>query len=347
VVRIGVDRTAAMHYSPDQAIQILAGREIAMKAICFDGVLQLRTDIPPPSPPEGWARIRVRKAGICGTDLQILAGYQGFRGIPGHEFVGIVDSCGDPAWNGRRVVGEINVGCGHCNSCLRGMERHCRDRRVLGIRGLPGCLAEFCTLPAANLHAVPGEISDDRAVFIEPLSAACEILEQVPLAGSERAVVLGDGRLGILSAWILSTVLDDVTLLGHHPAKLEAARWRHLKTGVRTGAAGQGSDLVVDATGSARGLAEAVALCRPRGTVVLKTTLAGTFDIDLAPAVVKEITIVGSRCGRFPAALRILGRHPDVPLERLITATYPLERAMEAFERARKKESLKVLLELL
>jgi alcohol dehydrogenase len=227
------------------------------------------------------------------------------------------------------------------------MERHCEARRVLGIAGLPGCLAEFCTLPFANLHRVPEEISDERVVFVEPLSAACEILEQVPLAGHERAVVLGDGRLGILCAWTLSTVLDDVTLVGHHPLKLEAARWRDLKTRERAGETERNADLLVEATGTVSGLADALNLCRPRGTVVLKTTVAGSFHIDLAPIAVKEITLVGSRCGRFRDGMQMLLRHPEMPLERLITGTYSLDEAVEAFRRAAQKDSLKVLLEIL
>ncbi len=318
-----------------------------MKALVFDGSLRFRTDVPEPERPKGWARMRVRNAGICGTDLQILSGYHGYRGIPGHEFSGVVEESDETSLRGRRVVGEINVGCGHCASCRTGMERHCKDRCAMGILGLQGCMAEFCMLPDANLHALPDEIPEIRAVFVEPLSAACEILEQVPLRGSERAVVLGDGRIGILCAWVLSTVLDDVTLVGRHPAKLEAARWRCLNTCEKTGPREEDADLVVEATGGVRGLADALALCRPRGTVVLKTTVADSFLIDLAPAVVKEISIVGSRCGHFSEGLRILMNHPDMPLERLITGRYPMERGIEAFERARQRESLKVLLEIL
>lgn len=318
-----------------------------MKALFFDGALRLRTDLAEPDRPKGWARIRVLNSGICGTDLQILAGYHGYRGIPGHEFVGIVKESDDTNLLGRRVVGEINVGCGHCACCKAGMARHCPDRRALGIFGLPGCMAEFCMLPDANLHAVPDEIADQRAVFVEPLSAACEILEQVPLRGAERVVVLGDGRLGVLCAWVLSTVLEDVPLVGRHPAKLEAARWRGLIPCEKPGVRERDADLVVEATGNVQGLADALALCRPRGTVVLKTTVSAPFPIDLAPVVVKEISVVGSRCGRFSDGLQILLNHPDMPLERLITGQYPLERGIEAFEQAKRKGSLKVLLEVL
>ncbi len=317
-----------------------------MKALFFDGQLRFRTDVPEPMRRDGWARIRVLKAGICGTDLQILAGYHDHRGIPGHEFVGIVEESENPLFAGRRVVGEINAGCGRCACCRAEMERHCPDRRTLGILGLPGCMAEFCTLPYGNLHPVPDGISDERAVFVEPLSAACEILEQVSLTGRERAVVLGDGRLGILCAWVLSTVLEDVTLAGHHPAKLEAACWHSVKTCDQPGLMDRDADLVVEATGTGRGLEEAIRLCRPRGTIVLKTTIAQSFTIDLAPVVVREITLVGSRCGRFEDGLHVLLNHPDMPLERLITGCCPLERGVEAFELARQRESLKVLLDV-
>ncbi|PKN36042.1 MAG: alcohol dehydrogenase [Deltaproteobacteria bacterium HGW-Deltaproteobacteria-19] len=318
-----------------------------MKALFFDGTLRFCTDVPEPLRPEGWARIRVLKAGICGTDLQILAGYHGYRGILGHEFVGVVEESDDSSMAGRRVVGEINIGCGRCNFCRSGMARHCLERRVPGIAGHPGCMAEFCTLPSSNLHPVPDAIGDERAVFIEPLAAACEILEQVPLTGSERTVVLGDGRLGILCAWVLSTVLEEVTLVGHHPAKLEAAHWRSVKTCDALGDVDRNVDLVVEATGTGRGLEEAITLCRPRGIIILKTTIAQPFKIDLAPVVVREITVVGSRCGRFSDGLQILLAHPDLPLERLITGRYPLEKGIEAFVQARRRENLKVLLEVL
>jgi alcohol dehydrogenase len=285
-------------------------------------------------------------AGICGTDLEILKGYAGYRGIPGHEFVGEVVLCGDPRWTGKRVAGEINIACGKCAYCREGLGRHCMDRKVLGIRGLPGCMAEFCTLPEENLVELPGDLPDERAVFLEPLSAACEILEQVPLRGREKAVVLGDGRLGILCAWVLSTVLPGVSLVGHHREKLDLAKWRDIVTGISGDGPRDRADLVVDATGSPGGIAEALRWCRPRGTVVLKTTSASKSVVDLAPLVVDEITVVGSRCGPFRKGLAVMTGHPDMPLERLVTATYPLEEAPEAFRTASKPGALKVLLRI-
>ncbi|MBT4511255.1 MAG: alcohol dehydrogenase catalytic domain-containing protein, partial [Chloroflexi bacterium] len=201
-----------------------------MRAVIFDGKLKYITNHPIPDIPAGWARIRVQMAGICKTDMEIIKGYMGFTGILGHEFIGIVENCEDSTWIGKRVVGEINAACGKCDLCDIGLGRHCPNRTTLGILDLNGCMADYCVLPIANLREVPPQISDDRAVFTEPLSAACEILEQLKPERWERAIVLGDGRLGILCVWVLSTVLSDVTLIGHHPEKLKLAQWCHLKT---------------------------------------------------------------------------------------------------------------------
>ena len=317
-----------------------------MKAVVFDHGLQYVEDYPQPQPGPGWARIRVRVAGICKTDLEITRGYKGFKGVLGHEFLGRVDSCDDPAWIGQRVVGEINVACGSCDWCAQGLERHCPERNALGIVNQDGCMAEYCLLPTANLFAVEPEISDDRAVLTEPLAAAGEIIEQLSPNGTERVVVLGDGRLGILCAWALATVVRDVTLLGHHPEKLEIARWRGIKTSLRGEGVAPGADIVVDATGSGRGLTQAMSLCRPRGVIVLKTTVAARGEVNLAPLVVNELTLVGSRCGRFGDALAMMRAWPDMPLERLITDRYPLHKAREAFVRAESGQALKVVLEI-
>lgn len=314
-----------------------------MPAVVFDGRLSL-TRRPVPQAPPGWARIRVRRAGICKTDLEIVKGYMGYGGILGHEFVGTVDRCEDAHWVGRRVTGEINAACGRCDWCLKGLGRHCPHRRALGILGLDGCMAAYCCLPVANLREVPTDVDDRRAVFVELLSAACEILEQVPLSGTERTVVLGDGRLGILCAWALASVLPDVTLIGRHPEKLARAAWRQLKTALGPHAVAAGADLVIEATGSTGGLAEALALCRPRGTIVLKSTVARPLDVDLAPLVVNEITLVGSRCGRFEAGLKLMADFSDLPLASLVSAEYPLEDAMAAFARAAEPDTLKILL---
>ena len=317
-----------------------------MRTVLFDGELRVVTGYPVPEVPPGWARIRVRKAGICKTDMELIKGYLGFRGILGHEFVGVVEQCDDPDWLDKRVVGEINAACGQCEWCTKGLGRHCPNRTTLGIRNLDGCMADYCILPIVNLIELPEELPDDRAVLMEPLSAACDILEQLDLQGSERALVLGDGRLGILCSWVLSTVLSDVTLVGHHPEKLELATWRHLKTVLNIDEIKTGADIVVEATGSGSGMNVAMSLCRPRGTIVLKSTVAFQGELNLAPIVVNEITVVGSRCGQFKDGLRMLESYPDMPIEGLITARYPIEQAVEAFKRTTQSDALKVILEM-
>lgn len=315
-----------------------------MRAVVFDGKLRFVLNYPAPEIPEGWARIRVHLAGICRTDLEILKGYMGFAGIPGHEFVGTVDDCADATWIGKRVVGEINVACGKCDLCDIGLGRHCPSRITLGILNLNGCMADYCTLPIANLREVPAEIGDERAVFTEPLSAACEILEQLKPERWKRAIVLGDGKLGILCAWVLLTALSDVTLVGHHPEKLKSAGWRHSKTVRDINEIEPGADIVVEATGSPDGISQALELCAPRGIVVLKSTVAEKSSFDLNSLVINEKTVVGSRCGQFKDGLRMLRSYPDMPLERLITARYPIEKASAAFERSGRADALKVLI---
>lgn len=317
-----------------------------MAAAVFDATLRYVRNFAVPEPRPGWGRIRVRMAGICKTDMEILKGYLGFRGILGHEFVGTVDRCADPALIGKRVVGEINASCGTCSWCARGLGRHCPDRTTLGIVGLNGCMAEFCLLPEGNLFVVPDEISDERAVLTEPLSAACEILEQLTIRGDERIVVLGDGRLGILCAWALATVAPEVQIIGHHPEKLSLAKWRGITTALNIDEVKPGADIVVEATGSGQGVVEAMRLCRPRGIIVLKSTVALQGNVNLAPVVINEQQIVGSRCGRFGDGLAMMERYPDMPLEKLITGRYPLERVEEAMTRARQKDALKILLEV-
>ena len=317
-----------------------------MRAVILDDELRFVKDYPAPEARPGWALIRVRKAGICKTDMELIKGYMGFTGVLGHEFLGVVELCDDTNWVGKRVAGEINAACGHCDWCKKGLGRHCPDRTVLGILNHDGCMADYCTLPVANLIEIPVTVTDDRAILIEPLSAACEILEQAPLSGSEKVVVLGDGRLGILCAWALSTVVADVTLIGHHSEKLGMAGWRHLKTALEAADIDPGVDVVVDATGSGSGINQAMSLCRPRGTIVLKSTVASQGELNLAPIVVNEITVIGSRCGRFKDGLQMIESYPEIPLERLLTARYPIEQAITAFDRATQSDALKVLLEM-
>lgn len=317
-----------------------------MRVVIFDGRLRFLKGFPEPEIPSGWALIRVLKAGICKTDIEITKGYKKFKGVLGHEFVGVIEQCHDPDWVQKRVVGEINVGCGKCELCANELERHCPRRRVLGILNLNGCMSDYCVLPLSNLHVVPASTADHRAVLVEPLSAACEILEQLELIGSEQAVVLGDGRLGILCAWVLSTVLSDVTLVGHHPEKLEKGGWRTLRTVQVIANSGHGADIVVDATGTGKGLVDAISVCRPRGKIVLKSTVVPKSKINLSSIVVNEQTIIGSRCGRFEMGLKMLESYPDMPLERLISAEYPMEQAIEAFEQVTQPDTLKIVLDM-
>lgn len=301
-------------------------------------------ELPAPAP-DGECLIRVLRAGICGTDLQILQGYASFEGIPGHEFAGVVEEASSPAdarWVGKRVVGEINVGCGRCDWCARGEKEHCVARTVVGIRERGGAFAEFLSLPAANLHEVPASIDDDEAVFVEPTAAACRILEQVPLAGSERIAVLGDGRMGLLVAQVLKTAAPDVTVLGHHHDKLDVARSLGLDahhSDMFRDDEGR-FDVVVDVTGRSTGISRALELVHPRGTVVLKSTFHGEAPLASWPVVVNEVTLVGSRCGPFTRAIELLAAGA-VKVRPLVSDVLPLEEYPSAFARAR--SALKVI----
>ncbi len=306
-----------------------------------NGRVELR-GLPLPRPRKGEALIRVHCAGICNTDLELLAGYYGFRGVPGHEFVGTVVE-GSPRWLGRRVVGEINLGCGRCTLCAAGMRRHCPRRRVLGILNHPGALAEFLVLPEENLHEIPRPVPDEEAVFCEPLAAACEILEQVRIPRAAPVAVLGDGKLGLLCAQVLAAAGAHVTLFGRHP---ERSRWL-ARRGIRlqhgTRRPPRAFPFVVEATGSAAGLEEALQLVAPRGTVILKSTTHEPVRADLAKlVVVPEVTLVGSRCGPFPKALRLL-RQRRVETAPLVQSRLKLADVAEAFRQAAAPGALKVL----
>lgn len=317
-----------------------------MRALVLDSHHTLTLQELPFEARPGECIVRVLAAGICGTDLQLLEGYAGFEGIPGHEFVGVVEAVSDPHdahWVGQRVVGEINVGCGACAWCHAGTREHCPARTVVGIRGRSGAFAERLSLPAVNLHRVPDEIDDETAVFVEPVAAACRILEQVPMLRTTQAAVLGDGRLGQLIAQVLRTATDHVTLVGRHPHKLAIAESFGVTTvdPATTRLLDGYFDVVVDATGRANTLQRAIALARPRGTVVMKTTAHGEAPFAAWPAVVNEVTLVGSRCGPFATAIGHLaaGRVQTRPL---VTGRYPLEAYAAAFAAAR--DGLKVLL---
>jgi threonine dehydrogenase-like Zn-dependent dehydrogenase len=307
------------------------------------GVVTIRT-LPVPPRPEGFALLRLLAGGICNTDLELQRGYYAFAGTPGHEFVAQVVEADTPALLGRRVAGEINLACTHCEWCRRGLGRHCPNRTVLGIVRHPGAFAEFFTLPERNLHVLPDEVPTDRAVFLEPLAAACEILDQVAIPAGDPVAVLGDGKLGLLVAMVLNAHGYRVHQFGRHAAKLAIATRLGVTTEISPAAPVAAYDWVVDATGSPEGLRSAIAMTRPRGTVILKSTVHGTVAIDTAPVIVNEITLVGSRCGRFEAALPLLA-HPLVPVEQLISARFPLSEAPRAFAHAAEKGVLKVLLE--
>ncbi len=296
-----------------------------------------------PRPPAGEALVRVAKAGICATDLELVKGYAGFEGILGHEFVGVVEAAGDAAWVGRRVVGSINAGCGRCRECAGFGPEHCPRRTVLGIVGRDGAFADYLTLPAANLLEVPADVADEVATFTEPLAAALRIREQVAVAPTAAAAVLGPGRLGLLAAQVLALAGTPVHVLGRRPESLELPARLGLHTGLAAEAEDDAFDLVVEATGNDAGLAEALRLVRPRGTLVAKSTFAGPANVDLTKLVVGEVRVVGSRCGPFAPALRLLAAGA-VAVEPLIEADYPLARGIEAFEHAARPGVRKVLL---
>jgi threonine dehydrogenase-like Zn-dependent dehydrogenase len=315
-----------------------------MFALNVDPSLALIERDPPRRKP-GEALVRMRLAGICNTDLEIVRGYMGFRGVLGHEALGEVVECDDAAWIGRRVVCEINLACNECETCRSDLPRHCPTRTVLGILGKDGCFAEYMTAPLRNLIEVPEGVEDERAVLTEPLAAAFEILEQVGVREGARVAVLGDGKLGLLAALVLLSAGAEVHLVGKHPGKMAIAGARgahvHRADQELTGK----FDIVVEASGSPDGLARAIALTRPRGTLVLKSTFHGATPVAMAPLVIDELTLVGSRCGPFPPALSAhAARRIDV--SPLIHARYPLREGLAAFEAASRPGVLKVLLDM-
>lgn len=291
------------------------------------------------------ALVRVLLSGICNTDLEIARGYAGFKGTIGHEFVGIVEDAADTAWIGQRVVGEINAGCGECALCRTGDPRHCAKRTVLGIVGRDGAHAEFLKLPISNLLAVPDAIVDEHAVFAEPLAAACGIMERAAVTRDKKVAVIGDGKLGLLCAQALALTGADTLLVGKHAEKLRIAARRGIETATTKTVAKRKNqfDVVVEASGSASAFQLALDLLRPRGVLVLKSTFEGTTEINAARLVVDEISVVGSRCGRFPPALDLL-RTGAIDVDSLISEEHPLRSGVLAMERAGKKGVLKVFL---
>jgi threonine dehydrogenase-like Zn-dependent dehydrogenase len=322
-----------------------------MRALVLDGNLQLEGDRPKPAAPPGEALIRVRKAGICNTDLELVKGYMSFKGVPGHEFVGVVESVtglsasGDASYIGRRVAGEINAACGACATCRAGRPTHCPNRTTLGIDRRDGAFAEYLTLPIENLHPIPDSVSDDQSVFVEPLAATCEILQQVHIRPTDRVVVVGDGKLGLLCAQVLRLTGCHLVTLGRHAGKLDILARRGIRVATQADDVDRGADVVVEATGAPEGFAVARQLVRPRGAIVLKSTYHGEMTVDLTSMVVDEVTLVGSRCGPFAPAIRLL-EEGLVDVESLIQARYTLDDGLAAFARAATKGTLKVLLEI-
>ncbi len=319
-----------------------------MKALVVDAEAKTvrLTERPIPTAGPGEALVRVRQAGICGTDLEIVQGYMQFSGILGHEFVGEVERCDeDESWVGKRVVGELNCACGACDTCRRGHPRHCENRSVLGIERRDGAFAEYVTLPAANLHAVPDTVGDEHAVFTEPLAAALEILAQVSVRPSHDVLLIGDGRLAQLCGQVLGLTGCRLTVVGKHESKLSLLRSRGARTVLLDELDDERFDVVVEAAGSPGAAELAVAHCRPRGTVVLKTTIAGPAGLQVTPVILDEITIVGSRCGDFEPALRLLAQG-RINVAGLVSGLYTLEKGAEAFEYARGREVMKVLIDM-
>ena len=322
-----------------------------------NNVLQLEKSYPQPLPKAGEALIRVLQAGICNTDLEIIRGYMEFQGVLGHEFVGIVeevlDKSGIPSAHslvGQRVVGEINAAChrSDCFYCQQNMPTHCPNRTTLGIVNRDGAFADYLTLPVENLHPVPDTVSDEEAVFVEPLAANFEILEQVHVKPTERVIVLGDGKMGQLAAQVLALGGCDVMMVGKHEEKLALVERRGIKTYLLKDVVGilpdggRRVDMVVECTGSAEGLELAMRLVRPRGTIILKSTVADKSSLHLAPIVIDEIRVQGSRCGPFEPALRALSQH-TIDVRPLISARNTLDDALAAFKYAGQKDVLKVL----
>jgi threonine dehydrogenase-like Zn-dependent dehydrogenase len=309
------------------------------------GSLRLRDDLPVPSPPVGEALVRVRVAGICNTDLELVRGYYPYAGVPGHEFVGVVEEApGAPEWVARRVVGEINAACGECPTCRAGRPTHCERRTVLGIAGRDGVLATHALLPIRNLHAVPEGVPDDVAVFTEPTAAALEVQEQVRVGPGDRVVVIGAGKLGNLVAQTLAATGCRLLVASRSPRPLALLAARGIATADAAGIEPRRADLTVECTGSPEGLELARRAVRPRGTIVLKSTYRGKASIHMAPFVVDEVTLVGSRCGPFAPALASLARG-DVDPRPLVEARYPLTDALAAFEHAARPGALKILVD--
>lgn len=306
--------------------------------------LQLKTDLPIPEPGKNEALVKVLQAGICNTDLELLRGYYPYQGILGHEFVGVVEQGPENLIN-QRVVGEINAVCGHCRFCKGGSPTHCENRSVLGIVNRNGAFADYLTLPIDNLHPVPDNVSNDEATFAEPLAAALEIQQQVSITSTQRVLVVGDGKLGQLVAQTLALTGCDLWVIGRHREKLANLAARGIKTGLETDVTERSFDIAVECTGNPQGFDLARRSLYPRGILVLKSTYAGNLTLDASALVVDEITVIGSRCGPFAPALKLLEQE-QVDVKPLIQGRYSLEEGLKAFATAQKRGILKVLVEI-
>ena len=314
-----------------------------VKATIFDGK-HITLDKNYPDPEFNETLVRVSLAGICGTDLEILDGYMQYNGILGHEFVGVIEKSNNSDLIGKRVVGEINAGCGKCDSCVNGMERHCPSRTVLGILKRNGAFAEFLSLPEKNLHVIPDSISDEQAVFVEPLAAAFEINEQVSLKPEWNVAVVGDGRLAQLIIQVIKLTCSNITCFGKHEKKLEGLVQSGIKIKVGIESTDeQLFDLVIEATGSNSGFSDTMKLVKPRGTVILKSTIASRENLDLTPTIINEITLIGSRCGLFKPAIEALASG-KISVNSMIDSTFSLEKFEDAIIYAKKPDTLKVFL---
>ncbi len=318
-----------------------------MKALVLSNLKMSLQNVEVPKPDKGECLIKVKLAGICNTDLEIIKGYMNFSGIAGHEFVGVVEESPDESFLGKRVVGEINIGCGKCGFCLSGNKEHCTDRSVLGIFNKNGVFAQYITLPLENLFIVPDSVSDEESVFVEPLAAVIRIFDQVKIRPNTRIGILGDGKLALLIAMVLqSSGFYKFSIFGHHKSKLDLIKDQNTEKFLTVHENQfQSYDYIVEATGSQTGFEQALNLLKPQGTLILKSTIAGLSNFNLAPIVINEINLIGSRCGRFMPALNMLSAK-KIDLSDMITAKYNINNWEIAFERAEEKDSLKILLEL-
>ncbi|MDD3471621.1 MAG: alcohol dehydrogenase catalytic domain-containing protein [Syntrophaceae bacterium] len=318
-----------------------------MKALVFDGQLSVK-DIHIPVPRDDEALVKVGLAGICMTDKEIVKGYMNFNGVLGHEFVGHVESAKDPSLLGKRVVGDINAGCMRCEFCLKGLQRHCSNRSVLGILSRNGAFAEYLTLPVGNLHIVPENIPDESAVFVEPLAAALEIAEQIHVEPNLEVLIVGDGRLALLTCMVLRLTGCSITVLGKHADKLKMFEAYSVNTMLFKDIDGMDKsyDMVVEASGNPSGWQTAVKLVKPRGVIALKSTYHGDFSFNPAPLVINEVSVIGSRCGQFEPALRLLSSGLVDP-RHLISGIFEIDDSLRAFEAANSSNVFKILIKML